>query len=429
MVLRGSLFGLLGVALALSMWVATLEPQPVPRSSMGVFSEPIPPRLKDERYTIRGGDNIASILAALGFPVGAVLEQLRPLYDMDRIRTGRVIQFTRDRVLGHPVFFLYPIDEDQSVSARYDEESGSWAASLQQVEYETRVTGRTMAIESTLWEAAISQGLRPEDILRLAEIFQWDVDFNSELRQGAILTLVADGLYSEGSLAKLGVIHAARLVNDGKRFTTIRHLHADETTDYYGPDGMARRKPFLRSPMPFIRITSSFSAERLHPVLKIKRPHYGTDFAAPTGTPLRAVGDGTVVLAGWNGGHGKQVRIRHATGHVSGYSHLSKILVKKGQHVKQGDVIGKVGSTGLATGPHCHYELKYNGKYLDPMKADLPVAQPLPQEERVAFEAERDRWLPLLEQAAAGTPLDLTQPSSDELLLTQQSGDSADMSL
>lgn len=370
----------------------------------GHRTDPIPPRFYESTHTIRSGDIITGVLQRIDLPAAPILEAARPHYDLARIRAGREVTVRHDRVLAAPVAFRYPIDEDRTLVATRTE-AGDWTAEITEREYEVRPDPLRIEIRSSLWAAAVEQGVRPSDILRLAEIYQWEVDFNSELREGAVLSLVADGLYDGDTRVRLGDIHATCLYNDGERTVAIRHLHPDGSEDYYDPEGQATRRPFLRSPLAFMRISSGFSTNRLHPVLGVRRPHYGTDFAAPTGTPVRAVGDGTVILAAWNGGHGRQVRVRHPTGHISGYSHLQRILVRKGERVRQGQVVGKVGSSGLATGPHCHYELRYQGRYLDPMTADLPTSEPLPAAERDAFEEQRDRWLPTLMALADGTDL------------------------
>lgn len=381
--------------------MATYQPQA--QGPGGVLRTPahLPLERGEVRYTIRSGDNIVAIMKRFGLPAGAVLEATRPHHDLASIKQGRTLNFGYQRGQAHAVRLAYPIDRDGDVTLVAEYDADAWSARLQERVYDERVVRLGFEIESSLWSAAAGAGLRGGDIMRLAEIYQWDVDFNSEIRGGEQFVLVAEGLHYDGQLKKLGEIHAVKMNCKGEQHVAIRHVHADGDVGYFAPDGKARRRPFLRSPLAFSRVTSGFNARgRFHPVLKKRRPHYGTDFGAPTGTPIRAVGDGVVRTAGSSGGHGLRVRITHPTGHESGYSHMSKILVRKGQKVKQGQEIGRVGSTGLSTGPHCHYELKYKGKYLDPMKADLPFTEPLPRAEHAAFFAQRDRWLPLLEEAA-----------------------------
>ncbi len=395
-----ALAGVVVAVLAASVLAASW--QPAYSGLGGRLSGPrVPaPEQGSVRYEIRPGDNIADIMLRFGVPAAAVLQAARPDYDLARIRSGRELTIGYQHGQPHAVSLTYPIDEDSQLVVRWDADGG-WVSSVDRVQYDERVVTRHFTIESSLWNASIDAGLRPIDIVRLAEIFQWDIDFNTELRKGDGFSLVADGLYLEGELRKLGDIHAVKLVVGGGDLVAIRHAGSDGGESFYDPDGKARRKPFLRSPLAFSRVSSGFNPSgRLHPVTGKKRPHYGTDFAAPTGTPIRAVGDGVVSFAATSGGYGKLVRIEHATGHQSGYAHMSAILVRKGQRVKQGQTIGKVGSTGLSTGPHCHYELKHGGRHIDPMKAKLPVSVPLSASDRAAFAHERDAWLPVLERAS-----------------------------
>jgi len=404
--MRFRLYGGIGLLLIAATAVAFHRVPEAPASPGGVFDDPIapPPAYAETHYTVRKGDFAGTILERYGFPSKSILKAAEGVYDLTRIRDEREFTFGYTQNVLHGTFARYTINEDESVVVRF--ENDGWNAKLETVVYETRTIAREISSSPTFWNAAISAGIRPNDFMRLPEeIFQWEVDFNTEIRKGARIAMVAEGLFYEGELRKLGKIWGAVLSNDGKETWAVRHVHPDKTVDYYGPDGKARKRPFLRSPLKFSRVTSGFNLKRYHPVLKKRRPHYGTDFGAPTGTPVRSVGDGSVVFAGRNGGHGNQVRVRHKTGHETGYSHLSKILVRRGQTVTQSQLIGKVGSTGMSTGPHLHYEMKLRGKNIDPMRAKLPVVEPLPKSERPAFEATRDKWLPELKAALAGEPL------------------------
>ena len=409
--MRFRLYGGIGLLLIAAAAVAFGSVPEAPASPGGVFGDQIapPPAYDETRYTVQRGDFAGTILERYGFPSKSILKAAEGVYDLTRIRDNRDFTFGYTQNIPHGTLARYTINEDESVVVRFEDDQ--WTAKLETIVYETQTIAREISSSPTFWNAAITAGIRPNDFMRLPdEIFQWEVDFNTEIRKGARIAMVAEGLFYDGELRKLGKIWGAVLSNDGKETWAIRHAHPDETVDYYGPDGKARKRPFLRSPLKFSRVTSGFNLKRYHPVLKKRRPHYGTDFGAPTGTPVRSVGDGRVVFAGRNGGHGNQVRVRHSTGHETGYSHLSKIVVRRGQSVTQGQLIGKVGSTGMSTGPHLHYEMKIGGKHIDPMRAKLPVVEPLPKSERPAFEATRDKWLPELKAALAGEPL-----SSDAL--------------
>ncbi len=389
----------LGLTVVMKAWT------PADGGIGGVLGGPVVPVVDQASvdYRVRSGDTIAAILQRHGLPANQVITAGKEHYDLARINSGRVLTIGYTRGAEHATSLRYPIDGDgdNTLVVRWDEEEQVWCAAIEQVQYEHEQVSRRFRIESSLWNAALDAGLRPDDVVRLAEIFQWDIDFNTELKKGDTFTMVAEGLFLEGELRKLGDIHAVLMQTGDKELVAIRHEGADGRVGYFDPDGKARRKPFLRSPLAFSRVSSGFAPRgRLHPVTGKRRPHYGTDFAAPTGTPVRSVGNGVVTAARNAGGYGLLVRIRHDGGYESGYAHLSKILVRQGQRVAQGDTIGKVGSTGLSTGPHCHYELKLGGKHIDPMKAKLPVSVPLPSSERAAFAVERDRWLPEVRDAA-----------------------------
>ncbi len=371
----------------------------------------VPPDRGEVHTLVASGQTIAEILDRFGAPAEAVIAVARPIHDLSRIRAGRTVTFGYARGIPHAVSFAYAIDEDEdrSVLTEWTEAVG-WTARLDEVAYDRAPEARVFSVVSSLWDAALGADLRPRDIVRISEIFQWEVDFNTEIDRGDTFTLVADGLIRDGAFVKIGEIHAVKLVSRSKERIAIRHVHPDGSVDWYAPDGTAHRRPFLRSPLAFSRVTSGFNLRRFHPVLKVRRPHYGTDFGAPEGTPVRAVSSGVVTFAGNAGGHGLRVVLRHDGGFESGYSHLSRILLRKGARVTQGEVVGKVGSTGLSTGPHCHYELKQNGRYIDPMTAKLPVVEPLPDAERPAFEVERARWMPWIE--AGGPPASATPVAS-----------------
>jgi murein DD-endopeptidase MepM/ murein hydrolase activator NlpD len=227
-------------------------------------------------------------------------------------------------------------------------------------------------------------------------VFEYELDFNTEIRPAARFSVVADVLSAPDRDPRLGTLHALRLENGGNVYTAIRHTDAAGTDAWYHPDGKSMKRPFLRSPLAFdARVTSSFG-RRFHPIKKQYSVHLGTDFGARTGTPVRAVADGVVKYAAWNGGHGRYVKVDHEGGAKTSYSHLSAIAVKNGQRVKQGQVIGKVGSTGYSTGPHLHYQLWVGGKLVDALKAKLPHQAPLPTSERAAFATRVAEVLPLL---------------------------------
>ena len=387
--------------LGLTLVGAALDEPEAPAELVVEAPPPPPPPEKlssgDVSHTIAKGEVLGRILPRYGLgAVGAVVEAAKEHADLTRIRAGKQLRFHYARGADTPVALSYKVDEDTTLVVHTAEQP--YSAELQTVEYEARMEQLVLTVKTSLWDAALAAGLRPADIVTLAGIFEYEVDFNSELQPGASFTLVLDQLYAEGEKVKAGDVHAVRLENGDDTYTSIRYVSKSDETGWYAPDGTARKRPFLRSPLAFnARITSRFNLKRFHPIAKKRRPHYGTDFGAPTGTPVRATGDGVVQFSARNGGHGLYVKLDHAGPYTTSYSHLSKLKVKKGQRVKQGDVIGLVGSTGYSTGPHLHYEFRVDGQPVDAMRVKLPQAVELPRAERGAFQVVAERMLPLLD--------------------------------
>lgn len=252
------------------------------------------------------------------------------------------------------------------------------------IEKKTETTAKlaTIKIESSLWESAINAGFDPVLVDRLADIFAWDIDFNVELRTGDEFSMIYEVTsLQDGEVVNYGRILAAYGNVNGKQRWAIWYK-CGENEGYYDLEGKSLKKAFLRSPLRFTRISSRFTHNRYHPILRIVRPHLGVDYAAPQGTPIWAVADGTVVFAGWKGGYGKFIEIRHASGYSTTYGHLSGFAkgIKVGARVKQKQIIGYVGSTGLATGPHLDFRMKKNGKFVNPLSQPNVKIPPLAKE-------------------------------------------------
>jgi murein DD-endopeptidase MepM/ murein hydrolase activator NlpD len=238
----------------------------------------------------------------------------------------------------------------------------------------------------------------------MAEIFSGELDFSSELQPGDAFRLVVERETREGQFVGYGAILAAEFVASGRPLRAFRYAAAGARPAYYDEQGRSLKRFFLKSPLKFEpRITSRFSSSRRHPVLGYTRAHNGVDYSAPTGAPVAAVAPGTVTFAGWTGGGGRTVRVRHHNGYESEYLHLSAIAVRAGAHVSQGDVVGKVGATGLATGPHLHYGLRRHGAYVNPVveHRNMPPGEPIPAAELAAYATVRTRLFGLFQQGPA----------------------------
>lgn len=257
-----------------------------------------------------------------------------------------------------------------------------------QIEVQKRLAyGR---IETSLFESAASGGMPDKLIMNLAGIFAWDIDFVLDIRKGDDYYILYEEIYQDGQFVTAGQIVAAEFNNNGRTFQAIRYVDKEGRSDYFTPDGRSVRKAFIRAPVDFTRISSSFNPQRRHPILNTIRAHRGVDYAAPGGTPIKAAGDGTVIHRGRKGGYGNAVILQHGGNITTLYAHMSKFAgsAKLNGRVRQGDVIGYVGATGLATAPHLHYEYRLNGVHRNPRTVQLPQADPIREEYRAEFLAE-----------------------------------------
>jgi murein DD-endopeptidase MepM/ murein hydrolase activator NlpD len=255
------------------------------------------------------------------------------------------------------------------------------------------------AVTSSLFGAVESAGGRPDLAVEMAQVFQWDIDFFRDVREGDRFVAVVDHQSVNNEFYGYGTLFAARYVNDGRTYDAVVYPDNEGRLGYYDLEGRPLRKQFLRSPLEFSRITSRFSMSRFHPVLKRRLPHYGVDYGAPVGTPVRATADGTVAFLGNNGGAGRMIRVRHPNGYETHYLHLSRYAsgIRSGARVAQGQVIGYVGSSGWSTGPHLDYRVKQNGRWVNPLSISSPPAKPLDADRLQRFLAHALAVLELLE--------------------------------
>ena len=308
-----------------------------------------------------------------------VTKNLAEVFNMKKSLPGD--QFT---LLTNSSDSLTYFEYQRGIEGKYIVESqeGEFWARAEPTRFTRVVKGLSGTIENSLWESMINSCRNPELILNFADIFAWEIDFLTEIRKGDQFKLIFEELWKEGGFVKYGDILAAEYVQSGDRHTAILYQESPDRKDYYNLDGASLRKTLLRSPLQYRRISSGFSYSRFHPVLRRRQPHYGVDYAAPVGTPVSAAGEGVVIFAGWNGGLGKNVKIRHPKGFVTSYGHLSRFAsgIKKGKRVKQKEVIGYVGQTGIATGPHLDYRCQKDGRYVNPLRMIVPSVAPLKKE-------------------------------------------------
>jgi murein DD-endopeptidase MepM/ murein hydrolase activator NlpD len=270
--------------------------------------------------------------------------------------------------------------------------SDSFHAEIRKIPSETETAGVTGTIHGSLFESVIEAGERPELAMRLAEIFGWDLDFYTDARPNDTFRIVVEKKkFSNGETATYGRILAAEYNNAGHPYRAVLFHDLTGHPAYFTPDGKAMKKAFLHSPLKFAAaITSHYSASRFHPILKEYRPHLGIDYAAPIGTPVQTIGEGRVTFAGRKGGAGNLIEIQHTNGYTTYYMHLSRVLVRTGQHVEQGRTIGLVGMTGLATGPHLDFRIQQDGQFLNFERLGLPTADPVSKRDWTEFASLRD---------------------------------------
>jgi murein DD-endopeptidase MepM/ murein hydrolase activator NlpD len=342
---------------------------------------------REER--VQRGDTLAGILARLGADDPDAIRALRaarpgnPAYQLVAGRPLRALTTSDGKLLA----LRYQSGGKVLEAQRHDDDG--FRVTLTPVELERRVLMSSGEIRSSLFAATDAAGLSDAIAIQIADVFSTDIDFHRDLRRGDRFAVVYEMFYDNGEPVRSGRVLAAEFVNQGRTLRAVYFEYAEGQGGYYTPDGRNIRKAFLRSPLEFSRITSGFTNARFHPILKQWRAHRGIDYAAPAGTRVKATGDGVVEFAGFHqGGYGNLVVLRHQTKYTTWYGHLSGFArgIRKGARVAQGDVIGFVGATGLATGPHLHYEFRINDVHQDPLRVVMPSAPPIGPEQKPAFD-------------------------------------------
>jgi len=351
------------------------------------------------RVTIKSGDSLARLFKLQNIPPRQLHDILASggiAKKLTRIYPGQVLRLRTSAEDGL-LELRYEIDALNQVQIKRTE-TGYDSQLIVRVP-ERRVVQAAARIDSSLFLAAQKAKL-PENItMELAGIFGWDIDFALDIREGDQFAVIYEDLYLDGERIGTGNVLAAEFTNQSKLYRAVRYTDKQGRTDYYAPDGHSMRKTFLRTPVAFSRISSRFSTGRKHPILNRIRAHKGVDYAAPRGTPVKATGSGKIVLRGKKGGYGRTIVIQHGSRYSTLYAHLNNYArgFKTGSRVQQGQIIGYVGSTGLATGPHLHYEFRVNGVHRNPLTVKLPDAAPLPKKYRQDFKSATENLIAQLE--------------------------------
>jgi murein DD-endopeptidase MepM/ murein hydrolase activator NlpD len=393
---------LLGLVLAVGLGVGVYFARRVSKTQVAAQAPAAPaaltrPAPKEEvtHVPVGPGANFGGLLQDAGvdgLTAQQVIEAARPLVNFRQLRQGQEVVLVRalDGAV-ESLRYRPGAAEEISITRHGDQ----FEARKESVPVTTEVMRVAGTIETSLFDAVIAAGEEPELAVRLAEIFAWDLDFYTDPRPGDEFRLVFEKRKYEGSEeADYGQIFAAEYNNAGHAYRAVLFHDDRGHAAYYGAKGESLQKAFLRSPLKFAaRISSHYSLHRFHPILKRYRAHLGTDYAAPIGTPVQAVARGRVVFAGRLGGDGQLVRLKHANGYETYYLHLSRILVRPGQNVEQGQLVGRVGATGLATGPHLDFRVRRAGQFVNFERMKLPPARPVAGADLPAFQAVRDKWL------------------------------------
>jgi len=333
-----------------------------------------------EIITIKSGDTLARIFSSVGLSASTT-HQIATLNEHTKtlryIQPGQQIHILQDDQ--HRLRIMKFVPDITRTLAIQRNEDQSFSSKIINYQLDAFPVYREGVIKSSLFEAAAEANIPQNIIMEMANIFGWDVDFSLDIRAGDRFGVVYNELYKDRVKVRNGRILAAEFVNNGKHYKAVYYADPDGNGDYFSEDGKSMRKAFLRSPVEFSRISSRFSKKRWHPVLSNWRSHKGVDYAARRGTPIRASGDGKIKFAGTKGGLGRAIIIQHGGAYTTVYAHLNAYAngARKGKKVKQGQIIGYVGSSGLATGPHLHYEFRVNGVHRNPLTVRLPEAKPV----------------------------------------------------
>jgi murein DD-endopeptidase MepM/ murein hydrolase activator NlpD len=368
-----------------------VSPAQIPAEEAHVFWQ-------EERFD--RGDTLAALLARLGVDPAVAARLIREngrAKPFRALRPGMTVQaLTADH--GDLLRMRFVAGRDTVLG--FDRTPDGFSPVEEPAEFSRAVLMKAGEIESSLFAAADAAGLPDSVAIQLADIFGGDIDFHRDLRKGDRFSVIYEALYHQGQPIKSGRVLAAEFINDGHTYRAVWFGEDANAGSYYAPDGQSLRKAFLRSPLEFSRVTSGFSLHRFHPLLKKWRAHKGVDYGAPTGTRVRATGDGVVEFAGQQNGYGNVVILRHKGGISTLYAHLSKFGagVHHATRVTQGDIIGYVGMTGWATGPHLHYEFRVGNEHRDPMKIVFPSAEPIPAAHMAAFRDQTGAYVAQLEQ-------------------------------
>ena len=409
-ILSLGVFAAFGVAIAGSFVELRVSPNAVapPALLPAAHANPAEVGFQD---TLRSGETISELLSRAALAeseADALLAELNQFQDPRRLRPGSVISYRKSFETGSVRGMALRIDADRTLNMQ--RAGSSWAGAIEEVPVETDSVVLTGSVRSSLYAALAAgdgEGVPASERERIADlladrIFAWQIDFSRDLRPGDQFRILSERMVRPDGTARAGRVLGVQLSLNGRDHEAYLYQTADGTEDYYGRDGESLKRAFLRAPLEFRRISSAFSRSRFHPVLRTNRPHLGIDYSASSGTPVRAVGDGVIRRANFSSSYGNVIELAHNRGYASRYAHLRGFArgIRPGVRVKQGDLIGYVGSTGLSTAPHLHYEFHSGGKAVDPNSIKSLTGEPVPSRYRSDFRATIASRLRVLDRAS-----------------------------
>lgn len=377
---------------------ATVEPEK-PKNAPAVAQK----AATHKEVVVSKGDTLSTLFAKVGLPATAVHEVMtsdKQAKQFSQLKNGQILQFELSPE-GNLKQLHSKLNDMESISLSRTDKGYVFSRDVSKPNVRTAYVHGV--INSSLSLSAQRAGLSHSMTMDMAKIFGYDVDFAQDIRKGDEFDVIYEQKVVNGKTVSTGNILSARFTNRGKTYSAVRYTNKQGNTNYYTADGNSMRKAFIRTPVDFARISSMFSMGRKHPILNKIRAHKGVDYAAPRGTPIKATGDGKVILAGRRGGYGNTVIIQHGDTYRTLYGHMQGFAkgVQTGSSVRQGQVIGYIGTTGLSTGPHLHYEFQVNGVHVDPLGQKLPMADPIAKSEKQRFMQESQPLMARMDQEKA----------------------------
>ncbi len=357
---------------------------------------------KKKNIEIGSGDTYGVLMERAGIGgaiANNIYEAAADKYDLVKIRAGRALELIFEKDSDNLKELVYKIDSEKEVSVRNLKYFGgtattsAWMAKVKPIDYEVKIVTKEGEVKSSMYAAALENNIDERAIIAFANAFQWTIDFAMDPRIGDKFKFIYEERYLDGKYVMPGKILAGYYINNGKRYEVYYFKETEDNAGYFNAKGNSVQKMFLKAPLAFKYISSGFTTGRRYvTAFNVSTGHRAIDYAAKYGTPIRSVGDGTVIFAGWNGPYGNMVKIRHNGTYKTQYGHMSRFAVHKGAKVKQGDIIGYVGSTGFSTGAHLHFELVKNGVKINPLKEILPPGKSIKKENRDRFFAKIKKW-------------------------------------